>query len=281
MHDYLNYAGKVCVVTGASSGMGRALAEMLVDQGAVVWTASRGQAEVPGQAGWVKLDQVSQNSIDEAFANLPEQIDCFFGVAGVSGVKNDYIETFTIDFVANKYLLDTYLATRMVPGGSITFVTSTAGVRWAKEELIDEYRDIVEADGWDATIDAIHELDMDDAGGNMAYMLAKRAMNFLVASKAAEYAQRDVRVNAVLPCSTGSRFMTEFYEAMPSAKKQFEASVGNGKPIADPSVMGKACLYLGSDLAEYVSGHCLVVDWGLEAATLTGQLPDMLGMELT
>ena len=280
MHDYLNYAGKVCVVTGASSGMGRALAEMLVDQGAVVWTASRGQAEVPGQAGWVKLDQVSQNSIDEAFANLPEQIDCFFGVAGVSGVKNDYIETFTIDFVANKYLLDTYLATRMVPGGSITFVTSTAGVRWAKEELIDEYRDIVEADGWDATIDAIHELDMDDAGGNMAYMLAKRAMNFLVASKAAEYAQRDVRVNAVLPCSTGSRFMTEFYEAMPSAKKQFEASVGNGKPIADPSVMGKACLYLGSDLAEYVSGHCLVVDWGLEAATLTGQLPDMLGMEL-
>ena len=48
MHDYLNYAGKVCVVTGASSGMGRALAEMLVDQGAVVWTASRGQAEVPG-----------------------------------------------------------------------------------------------------------------------------------------------------------------------------------------------------------------------------------------
>lgn len=281
MHDFLNYAGKVCVVTGASSGMGRALAEMLVDQGAVVWTASRGQAEVPGQAGWVKLDQVSQNSIDEAFANLPEQIDCFFGVAGVSGVKNDYIETFTIDFVANKYLLDTYLATRMVPGGSITFVTSTAGVRWSKEELIDEYRDIVEAGGWDATIDAIHELDMDDAGGNMAYMLAKRAMNFLVASKAAEYAQRDVRINAVLPCSTGSRFMTEFYEAMPSAKKQFEASVGNGKPIADPSVMGKACLYLGSDLAEYVSGHCLVVDWGLEAATLTGQLPDMLGMELT
>jgi len=281
MHDFLNYAGKVCVVTGASSGMGRALAEMLVDQGAVVWTASRGQAEVPGQAGWVKLDQVSQNSIDEAFANLPEQIDCFFGVAGVSGVKNDHIETFTIDFVANKYLLDTYLATRMTPGGSITFVTSTAGVRWAKEELIDEYRDIVEAGGWDATIDAIHELDMDDAGGNMAYMLAKRAMNFLVASKAAEYAQRDVRINAVLPCSTGSRFMTEFYEAMPSAKKQFEASVGNGKPIADPSVMGKACLYLGSDLAEYVSGHCLVVDWGLEAATLTGQLPDMLGMELT
>ena len=56
--------------------------------------------------------------------------------------------------------------------------------------------------------------------------------------------------------------------------------MGNGKPIADPSVMGKACLYLGSDLAEYVSGHCLVVDWGLEAATLTGQVMDMLGMEL-
>ncbi len=281
MTDYLGYAGKVCVATGASSGMGRALAEMLVGCGAEVWTASRGEAAIEGQTDWVKLDQVSRDSIDGAFAQLPAKIDRFFGVAGVSGVKNGYVDTFIIDFVANKYLLDTYLAERVVPGGSITFVTSTAGVRWAKEELIDEYRDIVEADGWDATIDAIHDLDMDDAGGNMAYILAKRAMNFLVASKTAELAARDVRINAVLPCSTGSRFMTEFYEAMPGARKQFEASVGNSKPIADPSVMGKACLYLGSDLAEYVSGHCLIVDWGLEAATLTGQLPDMLGMELT
>lgn len=281
MRDFLGYAGKTCVVTGASSGMGRALAEMLVDCGAEVWTASRGEAQIEGQAGWVRLDQVSRDSIDAAFAQLPERIDCFFGVAGVSGVKNDYVDTFTIDFVANKYLLDTYLSERVVPGGSITFVTSTAGVRWAKEELIDEYKDIVEADGWDATIEAIHELDMDDCGGNMAYMLAKRAMNYLVASKAAEFAAHDVRINAVLPCSTSSHFMTEFYEVMPSVKKEFEASVGNGKPIADPSVMGKACLYLGSDLAEYVSGHCLVVDWGLEAATLTGQVMDMLGMELT
>lgn len=280
MKDMLGYAGKTCVVTGASSGMGRSLAEMLIEQGATVWTASRGEVALEGQAGWVPLDQISRDAIDAAFAQLPETIDCFFGVAGVSGVKNDYIETFTIDFVANKYLLDEYLANRMAPSGSITFVTSTAGVRWAKEELIDEYREIVEADGWDETIEAIHELDMDDAGGNMAYMLAKRAMNFLVASKAAEFAARDVRINAVLPCSTASRFMTEFFEVMPSAKKQFEQSVGNGKPIADPSVMGKACLYLGSELAEYVSGHCLIVDWGLEAATLTGQVMDMLGMEL-
>ena len=280
MKDMLGYAGKVCVVTGASSGMGGALAQMLIEQGAEVWTASRGEVALEGQAGWVKLDQQYRESIDEAFAKFPEKIDCFFGVAGVSGVKNDYVETFTIDFVANKYLLDTYLAKRMAPGGSIVFVTSTAGVRWAKEELVNEYKAIVEADGWDATIEAIHELDMDEAGGNMAYMLAKRAMNFLVASKCAEFASRDVRINAVLPCSTGSRFMTEFYEVMLGAKKQFEASVGNGKPIADPSVMGKACLYLGSELAEYVSGHCLVVDWGLEAATLSGQVMDMLGMEL-
>ena len=223
---------------------------------------------------------MSRDSIDAAFSELPEKIDCFFGVAGVSGLKNNYVDTFTIDFVANKYILDEYLSKRVAPGGSITFVTSTAGVRWAKEELIAEYKAIVEADGWDATVEAIHDLDMDDVGGNMAYMLAKRAMNYMVAAKAAEYATRDVRINAVLPCSTGSRFATEFFEIMPSSRKQFEQSVGNGKPIADPSVMGKACLYLGSDLAEYVSGHCLVVDWGLEAATLTGQVMDMLGMEL-
>ena len=280
MKDLLGYNGKVCVVTGARSGMGASLAQMLVEQGAEVWTASRGEVALEGQAGWAKLDQVSRDSIDAAFSELPEKIDCFFGVAGVSGLKNNYVDTFIIDFVANKYILDEYLSKRVAPGGSITFVTSTAGVRWAKEELIAEYKAIVEADGWDATVEAIHDLDMDDVGGNMAYMLAKRAMNYMVAAKAAEYATRDVRINAVLPCSTGSRFATEFFEIMPSSRKQFEQSVGNGKPIADPSVMGKACLYLGSDLAEYVSGHCLVVDWGLEAATLTGQVMDMLGMEL-
>ncbi len=106
MRDYLGYSGKVCVVTGASSGMGRSLAEMLIDCGAEVWCASRGEVALEGQAGWVHLDQASRESIDDSFAQLPAKIDCFFGVAVVSGVKNDYTETFTIDFVANKYLHD-------------------------------------------------------------------------------------------------------------------------------------------------------------------------------
>ena len=213
-------------------------------------------------------------------AQLPEKIDCFFGVAGVSGVANTFNETFTIDFTANKYIIDEYLLKRMAPGGAVVFVSSTAGVRWAKEELVEEYRAIVEADGWDATTTAIEDLDMNDIGGTMSYMFAKRALNFLVAARAKDFAERDVRINALLPCSTGSRFMEEFAAVQPSVVKQFEANVGNAKPIADPSVMGKACLYLNSDLAEYVSGHCLIVDWGLEAAVLSQQTPDMMCMEL-
>ena len=120
MKDMLGYSGKVCVVTGASSGMGASLAEMLIEQGAEVWTASRGEVALEGQVGWVKLDQVSRDSIDAAFSELPEKIDCFFGVAGVSGLKNNYVDTFTIDFVANKYILDEYLSKRAAPGGSIT-----------------------------------------------------------------------------------------------------------------------------------------------------------------
>lgn len=280
MKDYLGYSGKICVVTGASSGMGRAAAEMLIDLGATVYTLSRGETSIEGQQQWIQMDQGSKESIDAAFEQLPSKIDCFFGVAGVSGVANTFDETFAIDFTANKYIIDQYLLPRMNAGGAVLFVTSTAGVRWAKEELVEEYRTIVEADGWDATMQAIADLDMSDVGGNMAYMLAKRAMNYLVTARAVEFAKNDVRINAVLPCSTGSRFMDEFVEVQPGVLAQFEASVGNGKPIADPSVMGKACIYLNSELAEYVSGHCLVVDWGLEGATLCGQLPDMMGMEL-
>jgi NAD(P)-dependent dehydrogenase (short-subunit alcohol dehydrogenase family) len=280
MKDYFGYEGTACVVTGASAGMGKTVAEMLVDFGADVYALSRSEPDVEGIKLWIPTDLGDRGSIDNAFAQLPERIDRFFGIAGLSGVAHSYDETFAVDFIGNKYLTETYLMERMADGGALVFMTSTAGIRWARPDLIEEYRAIVEADGWDATVQAIADLDQSDNGGVMAYMMAKRAMNFYATSKAADFAKRDIRVNFVMPCTTSTRFIAEFMDVTGRDESALRYAIGNGKGFARPEAMGKAAVYLNSDLAEYVSGHGLNVDFGLEGATLVGQVPDMLGMNL-
>ncbi len=280
MKDYFGYEGKTCVVTGASSGMGKATAALLVELGADVYALSRTEPNVPGIKQWTNTDLSSSKSIDAAFILLPKDIDCFFGVAGVSGVVNTYDETFIIDFVSGKYITETYLINRVTDGGALAYMTSTAGVRWSRPDIIEEYKAIVEADGWDATVAAIADLDQSDCIGVMAYMLAKRALNYYAATKVASFAERNIRVNVCMPCSTSTPFISEFTEVMKQDESKFLDSIGNGKGFARPEAMAKAIVYLNSDFAEYVSGLGLVVDYGLEAAVLTGQKQDMLGMNL-
>ena len=280
MKDYFKYAGKTCVVTGAYSGMGKATAEMLVEMGADVYVLDRCQPELDGLKNWIEIDLADKASIDQAFAQLPEQIDRFFGIAGVSGVSNTYEETFIIDFVANKYITEAHLENRVTDGGAIAFITSSSGVRWARPDIIEEYKAIVDADGWEATVQAIVDLDQSDNGGVIAYMVAKRAMNYYASAKAADFAKRDIRVNFVMPCSTSTPFVSQFINVTGQDEKHFRNYVGNGKDFARPEAMAKAIVYLNSDFAEYVSGLGLIVDYGMEAATLCGQIPDMLGMNL-
>ena len=56
MKDYFGYKDKVCIVTGASSGMGKATVEMLVDLGAVCYVVDLNSCEVKGIKEFIKFD---------------------------------------------------------------------------------------------------------------------------------------------------------------------------------------------------------------------------------
>ena len=201
MKDYFNYDGKVCVVTGSSNGMGLATTKMLVDLGAKVYAVSRSETKVEGLAACVLCDLTKKAEVDKAFAQLPDHIDCFFGVAGLSGAKTDYVTTFNCDFTANKYITLEYLVNRMSAGGSITYVASTAGLNWREHQK--EQNAVVHAEGWEGTEKALGKLP-EISPSNFAYIYAKRCICQFAAEQAVELGKRGIRVNTVMPGSTQS-----------------------------------------------------------------------------
>lgn len=142
-----DYQNKVCVVTGAASGIGKALCEKLVALGAQVYALDRNKADIEGLSAFVETDLSDKGSIDAAFGVLPQVIDRFFGVAGLSGARTSYWLTFTVNFIANKYMTDTYLEKRIPSGGSIAYVTSCGGLMWEKWRK--EYVKVMDCKTWD------------------------------------------------------------------------------------------------------------------------------------
>lgn len=170
MNDPLGYQGKTCVVTGAASGMGKATCELLIELGAEVYALDRNIVELPGSKAFLTCDLSSKQSIDEAFTAIPSHIDCFFGVAGLSGAKTDYWTTFTVNFIANKYITDTHLDKRMAAGGAIVYVTSTGGLMWEKWKR--EYVKIMDCATWDEMVAFMKRVSPRNGVGIMAYTLS-------------------------------------------------------------------------------------------------------------
>ena len=65
MEDYFGYTNKICVVTGASSGMGEATARMLVDLGAAVYAIDMNECKVDGITEFIKCNLANKKEIDD------------------------------------------------------------------------------------------------------------------------------------------------------------------------------------------------------------------------
>ena len=256
MKNYFNYEGKNCVVTGASSGMGKATVEMLVDLGASVYALDLNECTVPGIKEFYKCNLANKNEIDETFAKLPEKIDSFFGVAGLSGSKTDYMTTFNCNYTANMYITLNYLKTRMTKGDAIVFVSSTAGLNW--KQFKKEQDKVVHANTWEE-VEKIVEPLAKIAMPTFAYMYSKRCLSQFACEQAIELGKLGIRVNNVMPGSTDTGMKDEF-EKMAGGEEALLAETGTAHRLASPEEMAYPIVFLNSDMASFISGIDLCVD---------------------
>jgi NADP-dependent 3-hydroxy acid dehydrogenase YdfG len=139
----------VIVVTGASSGLGKAVVELLAREGATVFALARSieQTTLPESVGKIPLNIRDLQSIDDAFAALDKQtekIDVLVNCAGRGLVKNvedtsrdEIMDVLGINLAGNVYVAQEVYK-RMLPekSGHIVNVVSTSGIKARADEAI-------------------------------------------------------------------------------------------------------------------------------------------------
>ena len=258
MKDLFNYHHKVCIVTGASSGMGKSATKYLVDLGAKVYALDVNDCPVNGIEKFIKVNLADKEAIDEVFKQIPHAIDCFFGIAGLSGSKTDYRTTFHVNYTSNMVICEKYLKDRMNENGSILFVTSTAGVAW--REQLDECNQILGINEWDKVNEKLDEIIPEGTPGQMAYMYSKRLANAYSAKLAVELGTKKIRVNAILPGSTDTGMKDEFAKMAGGIENMIKFAGLAGR-LAESDEMGKPIVFLNSDMASFISGEELIIDY--------------------
>jgi len=232
--------GKVAIVTGAGSGIGRAAVELFRAEGATVVGADIKGADVECDAG----DDGQVQALVEQVVAEHGGLDIMFANAGVSGGFASIFEQSAVDWaeilrvnLIGPFLAIKYAAPHMKArgGGSIIATASVAGIR--------------------------------SGAGGPAYSASKAGVINLVKVASTQLAGANIRVNAICPglIETG---MTEFIYDRARAKGQ-EQQLGKLNPMkrgGEPIEIARAALFLASDEASYVNGQAIVVDGGLSAS---------------
>lgn len=269
MKDALGYAGKTVVMTGAASGMGASAAHLLVDLGAEVHALDIGEVKAPVHRS-IKTDMKNQASIDAAIAELPSEIDVLFNCAGVPHPPASAIDTVMINFVGLRHLTDALLP-RIRTGGSIASIASTAGM--AYKSNLDTVRAFLSLETFE---DGASYLQSEPDLKADPYGFSKQCIIVYTQTLAGELAARGIRINCISPSPTQSDFMSKLTKEIPEAAiTPFFPS--NGR-FAEPEEMGRALVMMGSDLACFVSGVNLPVDFGYCAEVAMGQRDNLMNI---
>jgi NAD(P)-dependent dehydrogenase (short-subunit alcohol dehydrogenase family) len=246
--------GKIALVTGGTSGIGRDTAILFAKEGAKVVVSGRREAEgnetinlvrsAGGDGLFVKSDASKSADVQSLVQRTVEKfgrLDVAFNNAGIEGkwvpiteqTEEDFDQVIDIN-VKGVWLCLKYEIQQMLKqggGGTIVNMSSVAGLM--------------------------------GAAGAATYVASKHAVIGLTRTAALEYAAKAIRVNVVCPAVIETA-MAERAFGEPAVNKRVLAMHPIGR-VGKPMEVAEAVLWLSSDKSSFMTGHYIVLDGGLLA----------------
>jgi NAD(P)-dependent dehydrogenase (short-subunit alcohol dehydrogenase family) len=248
--------GKVALVTGAASGIGRATALTFAREGAKLIIADMNEdggqqtvhmiTENGGEAVFVQVDVSSASQIEAMISKTVEtygRLDCSFNNAGTEGTtmvstidykEEDWNRVLSIN-LTGVWLCMKYEIAQMLKqgGGAIVNTASVAGLVGSR-------------------------------GAGSAYAASKHGVVGLTKTAALEYAKQGIRVNCVCPGVIRTPMMERMLTRTPALEQQYIAAEPIGR-LGRPEEIAESVVWLCSDAASFVTGHTMTVDGGYVA----------------
>jgi NAD(P)-dependent dehydrogenase (short-subunit alcohol dehydrogenase family) len=246
--------GKIALVTGGGSGIGRATSLALATEGAKVAVSdvvvAGGEETVRlikaagGEATFIKADVAKAAEVEALINKVVEtygRLDCAFNNAGIEGAMTSTTECSEENF-------------------DRTIAVNLKGVWLCMKHEIPQML----KQGGGAIVNTASVAGLIGFQGLPAYVASKHGVNGLTKTAALEYAKHGIRVNAVCPGVIHTPMLDRLFSSQPGADETIAAMEPVGR-LGKPEEIAAAAVWLLSDAASFVTGLPMAVDGGLIA----------------
>lgn len=244
--------GKIAIVTGAASGMGKAIAELFVKEGAKVVAADlnfTGVKEVTDSIGTgaypVEVNVAKQEDINKMFQIAKNKFGKIDILVNNAGVMDNMAPLGNLDD-------DTWKRVMTVNVDSVMMAT-----RKALEEFLPEKSGVI--------------LNISSMGGEhggvagAAYVASKHAVNGLTKNTAYAYQKEGIRCNAIAPGGINTNISSSMSNLDEFGAQRQASGMGLMPDPGESEDIANTALFLVSDESKYISGAIVPVDGGMTA----------------